>query len=130
MSVPACTGTGAPTFVTDRFGPVAPTIVLTDAVLFEEFGSRADEPTVTVSPITVPFAVPAVTFATIVNVPDVTAAISAFVQTTLPVTPTPVFRQLHPAGAVKDTSVVFAGIVATTVALSAALGPLLVTTCV
>lgn len=130
MSFPACTGTGDPTFVTDRFAPVAPTSVLTEAVLFAEFGSSADEPTDTVSPIVVPFAVPAVTFATSVNVPELTAAILAFEQTTLPVAPAFVFRQLHPAGAEKDTSVVLAGIVATTVALSAALGPLFVTTCV
>ena len=100
------------------------------AVLFAEFGSIAEELTDTISAMTVPFAVPAFTFTTSVNVAELTAAILAFVQTTLPVAPAVVFRQLHPAGAEKETSVVLAGIVATTVALSAALGPLLVTTCV
>src|SRR5579863_10432936 len=130
MLPPACTGTGDAKFVTCRFGPVAPTIAVTLAELFAELGSMASEPTDAVSVRTVPLAVPAVTFATRVNVPEVSAAMSALLQTTLPVAPTAVFRQLHPAGAVNDASVVFAGIVATTVALSAALGPLLVTTCV
>src|ERR1035437_623214 len=130
MGFPACTGFGDATLVTDRFGPVVPTIVLTVAVLFEEIGSMAEEPTDTVPVITVPFVVPLLTFTTRVNVPDANAGMLALVQTTLPVTPSPAFRQLHPAGAATDTSVVFAGIAATTVALSAALGPLLVTTCV
>src|SRR6266446_1222543 len=130
MLFPACTGFGDATFVTVRFGPVEPTIVLTVAVLFEEFGSMADEPTDTVPVMTVPFAVPLVTFTTRVNVPDVNPGMLALVQTTLPVAPREVFRQLHPAGAAIDTRVVFEGIAATTVALSAALGPLLVTNCV
>jgi hypothetical protein len=130
MGFPASTGFGAATFVTDKFGPVAPTSVVTWAVLFEAMGSIAEEPTDTVPVITVPFAVPAVTFTTRVNVPAVDAAMLALVQTTFPVAPTAVLRQLHPAGATMDTNVVLAGIEATTVALSAALGPLFVTTCV
>ena len=130
MGFPASTGFGAATFVTDKFGPVAPTSVVTWAVLFEAMGSIAEEPTDTVPVITVPFAVPAVTFTTRVNVPAVDAAMLALVQTTFPVALTAVLRQLHPAGATMDTNVVLAGIEATTVALSAALGPLFVTTCV
>src|SRR5277367_1098789 len=130
MVPPASTGTGDATLVTCRSGPVAPTIAVSFAELFEEFGSIASEPTETVWVRTVPFSVPAVTFAISVNVPEVNATMLALLQTTLPVAPTAVFRQLHPAGAVNDASVVFAGIVVTTVALSAALGPLLVTTCV
>src|ERR1700683_4088452 len=98
MVPPACTGTGEATFVTCRSGPVAPTIAVTLTELFAELGSIASEPTDTVWVRTVPFAVPAVTFATKVNVPDVDAAMSALLQTTLPVAPTAVFRQLHPAG--------------------------------
>jgi hypothetical protein len=125
---PACTGFGEATFVTDKLGPVAPTIVLTEAVLFAEIGSIAEEPTETVPVITVPFAVPAATFTTRLNALEVNAAMFALVHTTLPVAPTAAFTQLHPAGTTIDARVVFAGIEATTVALSAALGPLLVTT--
>ena len=39
-------------------------------------------------------------------------------------------KHVQPAGEAIETNVVFAGIVATSVALSAALGPLFVTTCV
>jgi hypothetical protein len=99
-------------------------------MLFEEFGSIADELTDTVPVITVPFAVALLTFTTSVNVPMVNPAMLALVQTTLPVPPTGGLRQLHPAGAAIDTNVVFVGTTATTVALSAALGPLFVTTCV
>src|ERR1700693_3030329 len=121
----ACTGSGDATLVTDRFAPVVPTIVVTVAVLFAEFGSLAEEPPDTVPVITVPFAVPLFTFTMRVNAPEANPGIFALVQTTLPVAPAAVFKQLHPAGAVSDTRVVFAGIAATRVALSAALGPLL-----
>ena len=49
-----------------------------------------------------------------------------FVQTTLLI----FLMHDHPDGAAIDTKVVFAGMFATKVALSAALGPLLVKTCV
>jgi hypothetical protein len=127
MLFPTCTGTGDATFVTDRFGPVVPTIVVVVAVLFAELGSLAEDATDAVPVITVPFAVPLFTLTTRVNVPEVKPGMLAFVQTTLPVPPSPGLRQLQPAGAAIDTSVVFVGIAATRVALSAALGPLLVT---
>jgi hypothetical protein len=130
MLLPACTGFGDATFVTERFGLPVPTIVVVVAVLFAELESVADDDTDTVSAMTVPLATPVFTFTTIVNVPDVLPAILAFVQTTFPVPPAPGDRQLHPDGATIETSVVLAGIGATYVALSAALGPLLVTTCV
>src|ERR1700722_12614514 len=98
MLLLACTGFGEATFVTDRFGPVVPTIVLTFAVLFKEFGSMAEELTETLPAMTVPLAVPLFTLATSVNVPDVDPGMLAFVQTTLPVLPTLGVRQLHPAG--------------------------------
>jgi hypothetical protein len=107
-----------------------PTSVLTVAVLFAEFGSATDELTDTESAITVPLVVPLFTFTTSVNVPAVNPAMLTSVQTTLPVPPVPGVMQLHPAGGVMETKVVFAGMGATSVALSAALGPLFVTTCV
>jgi hypothetical protein len=130
IGFPACTGFGEATFVTDRFGPVVPTTVVTVAVLFEEFGSMADELTDTVPVITVPFVVPLLTFTTRVNVPTVDPDMLALLQTTLPAPPIGGLRQLHPAGAAIDTNVVFAGTAATSVALSAALGPVFVTTSV
>ena len=127
MLVPACTGFGDATFVTDRLGPVVPTIVVTVAVLLDETGSMAEEATDTVPVITVPLAVALLTFTTRVNVPDVDAGRLALLQTIFPVPPTRGLRQLHPAGDTSETKVVFVGIFATTVALSVVLGPLLVT---
>jgi hypothetical protein len=127
--LPAKTGFGEATLDTDRLGAVVPTTVFTVAVLLEELGSKAEELTETVSEITVPLDVPAFTFTTRVKVPDVEPGMFELLHTTLPVPPTPGTTQLHPAGDVKETNVVFAGTLATRVALSAALGPLLVTTC-
>ena len=98
MFCPACTGFGDATFVTDRFGPVVPTIVVTVAVLFVETGSMAEEDTDTVPVMTVPLAVPLLTLTTRVNVPEVEAGRVALLQTMLPVPPTRGLRQLHPAG--------------------------------
>jgi hypothetical protein len=80
--------------------------------------------------MTVPFAVPAFTFTIRVNVAVVNPNISTLLQTTLPVPPPAGVTQLHPAGAANPTNVVFTGITVTNVALSAALGPLFVSTCV
>ena len=113
MLFPACTGFGEATFVTVKSGAVVPTTVVAVAVLFAEFGSRADELADTLSVITVPFAVPAFTLTTNVKVAAVDPAMLASVQTTLPVPPAPELRQLQPAGAAIETIVVFAGIVAT-----------------
>jgi hypothetical protein len=98
--------------------------MFTVAVLFAEFGSTTDELTLAEAVMTVPLAVPLFTCTIIVNVAELRPAMFTFVQTSLP-EPAP---QLHPAGGIMDTNVVFAGMVATSVALSAALGPLLVTT--
>jgi hypothetical protein len=64
MLLPACTGFGDATFVTERFGPDVPTIVVTIAVLFAGIGSRTEELTVAEPVMTVPFAVPLATFTT------------------------------------------------------------------
>jgi hypothetical protein len=130
MGFPACTGLGEATFVTDKFGPEVPTIVATVAVLFERIGSRTDELTVAEPVITVPFVVPVATFATNVKVAEDNPAIFAFIHTALPVPPPLGVRQLHPAGGVSEVKVVLFGTGKTRVALSAALGPLLVTTTV
>ena len=80
--------------------------------------------------MTVPFVAVLFTFTIIVNVAAVDPAMLTSVQTTLPVPPLPGVVQLHPAGAAIETKVVLAGTGATMVALSAALGPLFVITCV
>jgi hypothetical protein len=99
-----------------------------EAVLFAEFGSVTEELAVTVSVITVPFAVPAVTFVIRLKVAAVLPARFKSLQTTLPIPPTGGVVQFQLAGAAMETNVVFAGIASTNEALSAALGPLLVTT--
>lgn len=129
--MPAITGLGDAVLVT-VICPwvVVPTVVVAVAALFAEFGSVAEEATDTEFVMTVPFAVPLLTFTIIVNVPDDDPAILVAVHVTLPVPPAPGVRQLHPAGALSDTNVVFAGTAVTNVALSAALGPIFVTACV
>src|SRR6266516_4984377 len=109
MLLPACTGFGEGTFVTDRLGPVVPTMVVTVAVLLARVGSITDELTDAVPVITVPFATPLFTFTTKVNVAAVNPTMSEFVHTTFPVLLTDGVRQLHPAGAVSETKVAFAG---------------------
>jgi hypothetical protein len=94
------------------------------------FGSLTDDAADATSVMTVPFAVPAFTFTIRVNVAVVNPNISTLLQTTLPVPPPAGVTQLHPAGAANPARVVFAGITVTNVALSAALGPLFVSTCV
>jgi hypothetical protein len=131
MLDPATTGLGEATFVPDSWAPaVVPTMVAATAMLLLELGSLTDELTVAGLVITVPFAVPELTLTTSEKVAAVLPPIFKFVQTTLPVLPTGGVVQLQPAGAAIEANVVFAGTASTSVAWSAALGPLLVTTCV
>jgi hypothetical protein len=130
MSLPATTGFGEAVFVTVISAcAVVPTTVVAIAVLFNEFGSNTAELTVAVSVIAVPLATPVFTFTTSANVPAVPPAMLKSVQTTLPVKPTEGVLQTQPDGADIETKVVFAGVACTKTASSAALGPLLVTTC-
>src|SRR5580700_4574349 len=131
MLLPAITGTGEAEFVTVISAwAVVPTTVAALAVLLVELGSLTDELTVAVSTITVPLVVPAVTFTTIEKVAAVLPVMLKVEHTTLPVPPAPGVVQIQPAGAEMETKVVLAGTACTNVAVSAALGPLLVTTCV
>src|SRR6266446_4753364 len=129
MLLPGITVAGVPTVVRARSAwmPVA-----TTSVAVAELGPKAwfVELTVAVSVITVPFAVPTFTFTTIEKLAAVLPSMFNVVQTTLPVPPTAGVRQVQPAGADIETKVAFAGTASINVALSAALGPLLVTTCV
>src|SRR5215472_10396322 len=122
MLLPAWTGLGEATLVTDRLGPEVPTIVLTVAELLAEFGSETDEVTWALPVMIVPLAKPAFTFTVIVNVlVDDPPARFASVQTRVPVFPVFGFWQLHPAGASRETNVVFVGTGTIRAALSAAL---------
>ena len=129
MLLPANTGLGDAAFVTERSAAaVVPTMVTAVALLLAEFGSLVAELAVTVSLIAVPLASPVFTFATIEKLAVVLPFIVRMVQTTLPVPPLPGVLQVQPAEATMETNVVFAGTASTSVALSAALGPLLATT--
>jgi len=131
MLPPGATPFGDAALVTIRSAhAAAPTTVEAEAVLLAEFGSLTDELTFAVSVITVPFAVPVFTLTTSEKVAAVLPGIFRSVQTTLPVLPTAGVVQLQPAGVAIETNVALLGTASTSEALSAALGPLLVTTCV
>src|SRR6266508_2427850 len=113
-----------------------PTTVVVLAVLFAEFGSVVEEDTVAVLLITVPLAVPGLTFTTSVNDAEVEAASAPIVQVWVPVPPNTNDEQLHPAAGVNERKVVFAGITSLRVTagvaserevFDAAFGPALVT---
>src|SRR5260370_36963507 len=104
MLLPATTGFGEATFVTvSSAAAVVPKTVDAVALLLVETGSLADEITVAVSEITVPFAVPGFTFTTIEKLAAVLPIIFNVVQTTLPVPPTAGVRHVQPAGADIET---------------------------
>src|ERR1700683_1090067 len=129
MSLPAITGLGEAAFVTVISAPaVVPTTVDAEAVLLVEFGSLTDELTVAVSVITVPFATPDFPLAIIEKVAAVPPGMLRSVQTMLPVLPLAGVLQVQPAGAEMEIKTAFAGMASPRGALSAALGPWLVTT--
>src|ERR1700677_2035294 len=131
MLPPATTGFGEATFVTVNSPPaVVPITVEAEAVLLFVFGSVTDELVVTVSVITVPLAVPGFTLVTRINVAAVLPAIFKSVQTRLPLLPEDGVVQFQPVGTAREINTVPAGMASDSVALSAALGPLLVRTCV
>jgi hypothetical protein len=93
-------------------------------MLLVVLGSSIPEPTLAVSVITVPDAVPAVTFRTMLRLALALAAREATEQVIV----VAVALQLHPAGPLPETYVVFAGIGSLNVAPGPAAGPLLLTT--
>ena len=106
MLAPARTGTGLAELVTDRSAKSA-TCTLTDAVLLPGFGSPVVDDTESVCVMVVPEATFVFTFRTRVKFAVVFAAI-VVVSLQMRVNST----QVHPAGPVRDTAVVFAGRVA------------------
>jgi hypothetical protein len=123
MLLPACTGTGLATFVTERLAESA-TCTLTAELLFVMVGSPVADETESVCVMVVPDATFVFTFTTKVKFAVVAAAIVvASVQVSVPRT------HVHP-GALKDTVVVPAGSVSVNTGAAAVAGPLLVTLCV
>ena len=103
----ATAGSGESDFRTSRLAPEL-TVVVAVAELFPATGSSVDV-TLAVLLTTVPLGVAAFTFTTSVKDPLPFAGSVAMVQFTVPVPPTAGVVQLHPAGDVSETNVVFAG---------------------
>src|SRR5579872_654123 len=129
MLFPAMTGSGELTSVTTISAcAVVPTSVLAVALLLVVLGSLTEEYAVTVLVMMVPLATAAPTFTINEKLAAVFPGMFRSVQTMLPLAPLTGVTQFHAAGAVREMNVVLAGTASTMVALSAALGPLLVTT--
>ena len=122
--VPAITGSGESTFVTDKSAEPAPTVVAAVALLLPGVGSVVADDNVAVLLSTVPALTPAPTCATRVNA-ALPMANDAFVQLTAPAAPTAGVVQLQPAGEVSDTKVVPVGKVSDSDTVDALLGPAL-----
>src|SRR6201999_3358849 len=104
------------------------TVVVVDAVLLAVFVS-VTELTVTALLISVPAAVPPLTWTTIGKLVAPGARL-AIVQVSVPVPPTTKVLQAQPTGGVNERKFVFAGIVSVNVTLAALLGPGFVRVCV
>src|SRR5688500_18489718 len=102
------TGSGVSAIVTARSADGVATVVVVVAVSLPGVGSAVAEPTVAVSVITVPPAVPESTFTTRVNTSLAEAATLGLLQLTVPVAPTAGVVQLHPPGEVSEVNVVLA----------------------
>src|SRR5260370_28778043 len=123
MLLRARTGTGLAEFVTERSEESA-TCTLTDALLLAEFGSPVVEETESVCVMVAPEATLAFTVTTKVKFAVVLAAIA-----TVSVQVRVARTQVHPAGPVSDTAVVFAGSVSVSTGALPLGGPALVGRC-
>src|SRR4029450_1331075 len=103
----ATAGSGESDFRTRRLAPEL-TVVVAVAELFPAAGSSVDVMLAVLLTI-VPLGVAAFTFTTSAKAPLPFAGSVAMVQFTVPVPPTAGVVQVHPAGDVRDTNVVFAG---------------------
>ena len=121
--LPADTDAGVAELVVTRSDwPAAATVSFAVAVLFADFGSATPEPTLTVSLIRVPAAVPPFTVTVKTMFPGVLGASDGLVQVRVP------RLQVHPPpGPVNEKAVVLAGNVSVTVTPVAVLGPALFT---
>jgi hypothetical protein len=125
MLLPALTGFGLAELVTVRSAwPALATATVVVTVLLAVFVSRVLVPTVAVSVMMVPDAVPEPTATTTGKVLVDPGATLGLVQLMLPLV-----VQVHPAGTeLKDTKVVLAGIASVNVAVLQLLGPVFETT--
>src|ERR1700674_4092278 len=107
MLLPSVTGLGEAELVTAMSAwPAVATTTVAVALLLFGLGSGVEAETFAVSVMTVPDAVPAVTFTTTVNVADALTASVAAVQVRFPAAT----EQLHPPGTgVSETKVVLIG---------------------
>lgn len=121
---PARTGTGFGVFVTDRSAEV-PTVTLDDALLLPLLGSAVDDATESVWVIVVPAATPLFTVTT-----KEKAALVFAAMVVVSVQVSEANTQVHPAGPVSETAVVFAGRVSVRTGAFAVAGPALETVCV
>ena len=122
MLLPACTGTGLATLVTDRFADAA-TTTLAVAVLLRELGSLA-EATVPVWLMVEPEAAVALTATTKLKL-----AVAFRARPAVVVQVSVAVEQVHPAGPVRDTAEVFAGRVSVNETPVAGAGPAFVMVC-
>src|ERR1700730_2604516 len=127
MLLPSVTGLGESELVTLMSAwPAVATTTVAVALLLFGFGSGVVAETSTVSVMTVPEAVPAVTFTTTVNVADALAANAAIEHVRDPTGA----GQLQPAAGATETKVVLRGMPSVKDTLVAAAVPLFFTTTV
>src|SRR6476469_5647672 len=118
----ACTGTGLGVLVTET-STVLPTCTLAAALLLPPLGSLVEEETEAVCVTVVPDATLEFTLTTNVKFAVPTAIAVVSVQVRVPRT------QVHPAGPVSETAVVFAGSASVKTGAFAVAGPAFVTVC-
>ena len=126
--LPAVTGSGESIFATDKSVDVA-TVLVVVPVLLLVLGSGTGELAVAEFAMRVPLVVFAFTFTTSVNVIDAPTPVVVPnpVAVTFPVPPTAGVVDVHPAGAEKETKVVFAGTASVIEMFDAGDGPPLLT---
>src|SRR5262252_1269508 len=130
MLLRTITGSGLSEVVIDR-SALVPTAIPELALLLPTLGSPVPELTEAVSVISVPSAVPLLTFTTNVKVALVPLLKVAMLQLIAPVPPTAgCVGQAQPAGNEIETKVVFAGVAPLNMAAVALAGPPLLATCV
>src|SRR5437867_4243201 len=110
----------------ERSAIAAATRVVALALLLEAFGSLVPLVALAVFVMVVPAAVARFTFTTRVNVEEALTINDGLVAVTVPEAPTGGAVVAQPAGAVKETKVVFAGIASVSERPEESLGPLLV----
>jgi hypothetical protein len=123
--LPWVAGFGVSLLVTVRSQTMLTSVAVVVVLVFTALVAVTDEVAVMV-----PAAIVGATFSTTIISAAVPAAMLGSVQLTVPVAPTAGVVQVHPTGAETDANVVLVGVASVKLAVVAAAGPLLVTTCV